>query len=135
MVVRRAQMCSKMKCRKKYLCYGQMELVPLLITQLRNSYVFEVGTKAWVELRETEGRLVVSFAASASPFLNIVCHFVVVILSRSLNKVCSEGDGLPSRWYIVVACWQRFFRLCCVCVEGSGGASTRHFPANGNSGG
>jgi hypothetical protein len=69
-----------------------------------NSQVFFCSTEACVELLDTEGRVIVSACAEPSGFLNIVCHFAVVTLSKSLKSVWSEGAGFPSRWYMMMFC-------------------------------
>jgi hypothetical protein len=79
-----------------------------------NLYSFDLGTESWVELLDTEGREVASSRAGAVFFVIIDCHFDVVILSRSLNNVWSDGAGLPSRWYIAgeVNDWEKIDETC-----------------------
>ncbi|EMD93097.1 hypothetical protein COCHEDRAFT_1154795 [Bipolaris maydis C5] len=57
------------------------------------------GKESWVELLDTHGLGLASTWtwAGAGSFFTIDCHFEVVILSRSLKRVWSDGDGFPSR--------------------------------------
>jgi hypothetical protein len=60
-------------------------------------YSLGFGSDSWVELLDTHGLVLVSAWTGDGSFLSIACHLEVVILTRSLKSVWSEGAGLPSR--------------------------------------
>lgn len=60
-------------------------------------YSLGFGSDNWVELLDTHGLVLVSVWVGDESFLSIDCHLEVVILTRSLKSVWSDGAGLPSR--------------------------------------
>lgn len=69
----------------------------LLMGRVYKGYSLGFGSDSWVELLDTLGLVLVSAWAGAGSFLSIDCHLEVVILTRSLKRVWSDGAGLPSR--------------------------------------
>lgn len=71
--------------------------VNLIMGCVYKGYSLGFGSDSWVELLDTLGLVLVSAWAGAGSFLSIDCHLEVVILTRSLKRVWSDGAGLPSR--------------------------------------
>jgi hypothetical protein len=86
--------------QKLYFCHCPHQLWELFFARVRKVYSFNFGTESWVEHLDTEGLESVSSYVGAGLLMSIDCHLDVVIFSRSLKRVWSDGTGLPSRWYI-----------------------------------